>query len=198
MSAPRILGALALAAALAVANAQLVGLERLMSGAGRTVRMPLQPVDPLSFVQGRYVALAYAVEGLVTTPVAVDGERVEPWRMWPRTGRMAVAVDADGAATAIRLLADGAAPGDDEVAWRYRKAGGQLVIGPDAWFCPEETCRDLERTARFGVFHVDARGRVLLVGLADAEGRPVATAPPRWWTGPPLATPTPGPDGVAP
>lgn len=194
MTAPRLLGALALAAALVVANVQVVGLERLMGGAGRAVLMPLAPVDPLSYVQGRYVALRYRLDGddsLIVTPVEVDGAPVERWRMWPPRGQMAVAVDGDGVAEAIRLHAPGAAVGDDEVVWRYRKVGDGLVIGTDAWFCPEERCLELEQTARFGVFHVDADGRVILVGLADAERRVIATPPPRWWTGAqPVATPS--------
>ncbi|MEO8083924.1 MAG: GDYXXLXY domain-containing protein [Ardenticatenales bacterium] len=186
MSTRRLLGALGLVAALVFANAQLVGLERLMGGAGRQVLMPLAPFDPLSFVQGRYVALHYRLDGpqsLIVTPVTVDGEVVERWRMWPRTGRMAVLVDADGKAAAIRLHDETAKLAPGEVLWRYRKAGAALIIGSEAWFCPEERCAEFERDAAFGVFKVDDTGRVILVGLADAGGAIMATPPPRWWTG---------------
>lgn len=196
MSARRLLGAVGLAAALVFANVQLFGLERLMSGAGREVLMPLAPVDPLSYVQGRYVALRYRLDGpdsLIVTPVTVDGVEVERWRMWPRTGRMAVQVDANGVATAIRLHDESAALAPDELLWRYRKEGDELVIGTNAWFCPEERCAELERGAKFGVFKVDATGRVILVGLADEARSVIATPPPRWWTGQQvLPTATPG------
>lgn len=196
MISRRTLGALGLVAALAFANAQLVGLERLFGGEGRQVLMPLAPVDPLSYIQGRYVALRYRLEGdesLITTPVRVDGEEVERWRMWPRVGKMAVAVDANGVATAIRLHVESVPVAPDEVLWRYRKSDGDLIIGTDAWFCPEERCADFEGTARYGVFRVDATGRVILVGLADEDRALVATPPPRWWTGERVATPTPSP-----
>lgn len=196
MTTRRALGAVGLLAALVFANVQLVDLERLMGGAGREVLMPLAPIDPLSYVQGRYVALNYPLanpNSLIITPVTVDGVEVERWRMWPRTGQMAVTVSVTDTVTAIRLFDAGAALAADEVRWRYRKAGDQLVIGTDAWFCPEERCIDLERTAKFGVFHVDATGRVILVGLADAGRAVIATPPARWWTGrqpSPTATPT--------
>lgn len=196
MISRRALGALGLVAALIFANVQLVGLERLHSGGGRDVLMPLAPVDPLSYVQGRYVALRYRLDNpdsLITTPVKVDGEAVERWRMWPRVGQMAVTVGVTDTVTAMRLHVAGVPLAPDELLWRYRKDGSNLHIGTDAWFCPEEQCTDLERDARFGVFRVDARGRVILVGLANADRALIATPPPRWWTGRQVATATPTP-----
>lgn len=183
-----------LVAALVVVNAQIARWEGLLAGDAAPVYLELAPVDPRSLVQGDYVALRYAL-GDYLDRFQEDG--VPVWRGWPERGTLAVTLDEHRVGTAARWFGPGAAPLEaDEVRWAYRRDAGAMSFGPDAWFVPEGTGVPLETTARYGVFRVDPGGQPILIGLADADRRPLTTPLPRWWLGAPpgrRATPSPGP-----
>jgi uncharacterized membrane-anchored protein len=144
---------LGLVAALTAAGLTIRAKERILAE-GRTVLLELAPVDPRSLIQGDYMALRYAPKVLPASGVAV------------------LALDASGVAAYRRL--DGGEPlAADEVRLRYRSGGVDGArYGAASFFFEEGTAAAYER-ARYGVLKVDEAGRSVLVGLADAEGRPI-------------------------
>lgn len=175
-------------AVLAVANVGIWQKEDLIAH-GRPVFVELAPVDPRSLMQGDYMALDYRLGDTLRSQLEGADRLGEPLAL--------ARLDARGVAQLERL----ADPAGDAVlpAGSLRIAltpkAGRWVVASDAWFFREG---DGERwaAARYGEFRVVADGRALLVGLADAELRPIrpralspaATAPPR-----PAAAPAPAP-----
>jgi uncharacterized membrane-anchored protein len=153
---------LGLVAALTAAGLTIRAKERILAE-GRTVLLELAPVDPRSLIQGDYMALRYAPKVLPATQAD---------RELPASGVAVLALDASGVAAYRRL--DGGEPlAADEVRLRYRPGGVDGGhYGAASFFFEEGTAAAYER-ARYGVLKVDEAGRSVLVGLADAEGRPI-------------------------
>jgi uncharacterized membrane-anchored protein len=145
---------LGMAAALIAAGLSIRAKERVLAD-GRTLLLELAPVDPRSLIQGDYMALRYAPRALPTAPDASD---------LSANPTAVMGVGADGVAVYRRL--DGGEPlGPDEARLRYRSL-------PDSFFVEEGTSSVYEQ-ARYGIIRVDERGRSVLVGVADAQGRQI-------------------------
>lgn len=129
---------------------------------GQEVLLALAPADPRSLIQGDYMRLAYALE---LEAIALDT---------PAAGTIILGLDERRVGRFSRLGSSGP-PGPGEVAFRVRRGplGGVVTIEPHS-FLFQEGQGDLYARARYGIFRVDATGRHLLVGLADAEARPIA------------------------
>lgn len=178
--------ALSAVAVLAVANVGIWQKEDLIAH-GRTVYIELAPVDPRSLMQGDFMALDFRLGDTLRSQLDGADRRTQP---------VAIArLDARGVATLERLAdtaTDATLPADGLRIALTPKTGRWVVVS-DAWFFREG---DGERwqAARYGEFRVQPDGRALLVGLADAELRPIrpqafnpaATAPPL-----PAASPAP-------
>ncbi|HET6521434.1 MAG TPA: GDYXXLXY domain-containing protein [Geminicoccaceae bacterium] len=158
-----------LALALGAINVQIVRKQAVVDG-GSTVLLRLRPVDPRSLMQGDYMRLAYE-EALL--PRDRSG--------LPPDGRIVVALDGDGVARFVRL--DGGEPlGAGERLLRYRlrfppgldEATGppELSFGAES-FAFQEGHAEAYGDARYGVLRVAEDGGSVLVGLADAERRPI-------------------------
>ena len=86
------------------------------------------------------------------------------------------AVDAQGIATVQALVSDRKQAGEGEVILPLKRLKGQWVLVTDAYFFPEGQGTHFER-GKYGDFRVLPDGRALLVGLADAEGKPIEPLP---------------------
>ncbi len=161
-----------LALVLGLANVSIWRYERVVSS-GRPVLLELAPVDPRSLIQGDYTRLRYADTALPPPGTAAA---------LPRHGTLVLRLDAHGVGRFARVD-DGTPLAADEVRLRYRRlddpddAAARLRIAPNAFFFQEGRA-GLYENARYGVLHVDATGRSVLVGLADeAWGHLGAPAP---------------------
>ena len=124
---------------------------------GDEVLLELAPVDPRSLMQGDYMRLTWALERSVTieTPTATLVLGLDPRRV----------------ADFRRLASAGTAgPGEHAFQVRRRDADGAIAIEPHS-FLFQEGHADAYAKARYGIFRVDAAGRHLLTGLADADAR---------------------------
>ena len=154
----------ALVAAGLLVSLGLVGLEiwkkeRLLA-AGDTLLIELAPVDPRSLMQGDYMRLDYAI----ARQWPHDGS-------WPSDGALIVAPDENGVAQFRRR--DQGEPmetGEHRLTYRIRK--GRLQVGVDAFYFQEGLAATYQ-PARYGEMRVAADGTSLLVGLRDAERRPL-------------------------
>lgn len=153
--------ALGTVATLAVAGGAIWQKERLIAG-GRPVFLELAPVDPRSLMQGDYMRLAFKLPAQARSAS----------REAPGVPRLQVAgpVDDRGVARLERLVQPGQALAPGELRVELTPRAGRWTVATDAWFFAEG---DGQRwsAARYGEFRVDADGRALLVGLADAELR---------------------------
>jgi uncharacterized membrane-anchored protein len=150
-----------LLATLALVNGGIWQKERLIAQ-GRPVFVELAPVDPRSLMQGDYMRLGFRLPDGVSK---LDPSLVTRPQVVLRRG-------ADGVSQAVRIRAPGQALSADEVSVQLAPVAGQWVLVTDAWYFREG---EAERwaAARYGEFRVMPDGQALLVGLADAQRRPI-------------------------
>ena len=155
-----------LVASLGLVGWEVAGKEHLLAN-GEVLLLELAPRDPRSIMQGDYMTLQYAIGRDVA---AAAGAR--------RTGTILVRRDERGVARYVRED-DGSPIAQGHHRLTYRVRHGQAQIGTDAYFFQEGTA-DLYGLARYGEVRVAPDGTTLLVGLRDAEFRPlgIATASP--------------------
>ena len=148
-----------------------VGRNEQTIANGRDAFVELRPVDPLSLVQGYYMALNMQVD---LPPI--EGLSVA-------NARAVFTLDKRGVATASRWLAPGEGSeqghgeaqlglSPDEVILRVGKAGQRLSVKPDS-FLFEDGQAETYEDARYGHFRVLADGRSVLFGLTDGNLQPL-------------------------
>ena len=148
-----------LAACLGLVALEVSTKERLLAS-GDTVLLELAPVDPRSLMQGDYMRLDYAI----ARQWPHDGS-------WPSDGAIVVATDQDGVAQFRRRdLGEPIETGEHRLTYRIRK--GRLQVGVNAFYF-QEGLAETYQPARYGEMRVAADGTSLLVGLRDAERRPL-------------------------
>lgn len=144
-----------LALVLGTAGVLVSGKERVLER-GTTMLVELAPVDPRSLMQGDYMVLDYAISRQLL------GES----RGWARTGEVVVRLDGAGVARFVRRHAgERLAPGEHLL--RYRRRGGRVRIGTDAFHFQEGTAERYAR-ARYGELKVAKSGESVLVALRDS------------------------------
>jgi uncharacterized membrane-anchored protein len=150
-----------LVASLGLVAWEVARKERLLAS-GETVLLELAPRDPRSLIQGDYMQLDYAL-----------ARRQPAGQDWPRDGALVVSADDDGVAQFRRLdKGEPLAAGEQRLIYRVR--GGRLQVGTNAFYFQEGTA-DTWAAARYGELRVGPDGTALLVGLMDAERRPLGT-----------------------
>jgi len=149
-------------AVLLVANIGIWQKEKVISQ-GQPVYVSLMPVDPRSLMQGDYMSLRFSLPGAVETEL--DG------LVSARRPQVVVRRDARGVATVLRLD-DGRPLASDELKIELTPKSGRWTLVSDAWFFKEGDAAHWE-PARFAEFRVAQDGQALLVGLRDAELKPL-------------------------
>lgn len=177
-----------LALVLGAANLVIAQKESILRG-GERVLLELAPVDPRSLMQGDYMRLDYAIAREIrradgwqisSTLLRWLGEPEDASEGWPEDGRIVVRrvakTSPDGAViegVAEYVAPDAGAPiQPGQVYLRYRRRGGTLRVGTDAFYFQEGTADTYDR-AKYGELRVDAAGDSVLVGLCDEAGRPL-------------------------
>lgn len=154
-------------AVLVVANAAIWQKEALIAQ-GRPVFVELAPVDPRSLMQGDYMALNYRLGDTLRRQLDDVGRLERPVAL--------AIVDARGVARLERLVeaSDPATPTPGTLRLQLTPKDGRWVLVSDAWFFQEGDGERWE-AARHGEFRVMPDGRALLVGLADAQLKAIAS-----------------------
>ncbi len=120
----------------------------------QSVLLPLRPVDPRAFMQGDFMALAYAQ----TARPKIDGEDELP----PK-GMAVLSLDENNIGSFVRIGETSKAA--NEVIMKFTDSS-RAPYGGARYFFEEGTAAAFEG-ADYGVFKVDARGNAMLIGLAD-------------------------------
>lgn len=162
---PRAFMALAAVAVLGVANFAIWQKETLIA-TGAKVFVELAPVDPRSLMQGDYMQLNWR---LPSDTDAVLSRRVSLHRPHVIARR-----DARGVAQLLRVATHDTSLAPGEMRIELTPKDSRWLVVTDAWFFSEG---DAQRWtgARYGDFRVAPSGQALLVGLADAQLRPIAS-----------------------
>ncbi|TDP72494.1 GDYXXLXY domain-containing protein [Roseateles toxinivorans] len=148
---------------LLVANGAIWQKQDLIAR-GRPVFVALAPVDPRSLMQGDFMRLNFGGAGFDETPLLQALGSARP--------KVVARIDARGVATVLRGRQPEHALAADELLIELTPKDGRWILVADAWFFREG---DGERwaQARFGEFRVQPDGRALLVGMADADLKPI-------------------------
>lgn len=154
--------ALSVVAVLALTNGGIWQKEQLIRH-GQAVLLELAPVDPRSLMQGDYMTLRFGLPSEVQAP--------QQGLLRSQRPRVRLQLDDSGVARLLPL-APGTALAPGELSVELTPKGGQWVLVTDAWFFAEGQAERWS-AARYGEFRVDGQGRALLVGLRDAQRRPL-------------------------
>lgn len=130
---------------------------------GTTVLVPLGPRDPRSLMQGDYMVLRYAVPDRILKGAEQRGRR---------RGLLIVTLDGEGRASFDRIHEAGEVLGTRERLIAYVWRGRRVDVGAPSFFFEEGTAEAYAR-ARFGELRLAENGSSVLVGLRDAELRPL-------------------------
>jgi len=151
------------ACTLAVANIGIAQKERTIAQ-GRKVFVELAPVDPRSLMQGDYMRLNFR---LPSEDRDVEKENLRSGRLYA-IGKL----DEQGVVQWLRTgtASEPLAPGEQR--FELTPRGGRWTLVTDAWYFREGDGQRWEQ-ARYGEFRVEPDGRALLVGMADAQLRPI-------------------------
>ncbi|MEM6902521.1 MAG: GDYXXLXY domain-containing protein, partial [Pseudomonadota bacterium] len=150
----------------AVAGHGIMAREQVIA-TGKTVLLPLAPVDPRSLIQGDYMTLR------------LEPDILPPGDIEPRIGLIELDIDRDGVvigrakqASLGAISLDRPQDAVDRVTLRYHPQrggfgrGGRVEYGIDSFFFQEGHATHYAQ-ARFAVLKVAADGASVLTGLAD-------------------------------
>lgn len=147
-----------------VANSAIWQKEDLIAK-GDVLYLALAPVDPRSLMEGDYMRLRFPTVDAHEVPLLQGLGASRP--------RMVVRRDARKVAAVQRLFVSGQPLSEGELLLELTPKNGGWVVVSDAWFFKEGDAPRWEK-ARFGEFRVLPDGRALLVGMADADLRPIS------------------------
>ena len=128
---------------------------------GRSVLLPLAPVDPRSLMQGDYMTLRYAIAADLRQALADDAS----------DGRCVLRLDEKNVGSFVRLD-DGSPLERDQTFLRFRVRKDQVRLGAESYFFQEGTGGSYVR-ARFGELRVADSGDAVLVGLRGEDHQPL-------------------------
>ncbi|MET4579755.1 GDYXXLXY domain-containing protein [Ottowia thiooxydans] len=154
--------------ALGLANADVWRKEQVIAH-GQRILVPLAPVDPRSLMQGDYMQLRFSIPPKMLETLNESASY--------RLSKHAVVIarlNTRAEAELVRLDGSGETLAEGEIRLPLRQLKGDWVLVTDAYFFAEGQGARFEQ-ARFGEFRVLSDGRALLVGLADQEGRGIAS-----------------------
>ncbi len=148
---------------------------------GKTILLPLAPVDPRALLMGDYMDLRYVVNADIRAALSkAKAARDNSNASQPKSRVEDTAVEGFAvlrlvnepvplAASFIRLD-DGKPLLPGEFLLAYRERGHAVTTVATAFYFQEGTARQYEK-ARFGQFKVADNGKTVLVGLCDKQGK---------------------------
>lgn len=124
--------------------------------------LELAPADPRSLMQGDYMALNYSVS---------NEARSNAWNKETENGYFVVALD-DRRVGRFRRIDAGQPLANNEQRIRYRVRNWRVRIGAESFFF-QEGHGPAYAKAKYGELKVSPDGECLLVGLRDADLKPI-------------------------
>ena len=149
-------------------------MEHLIAD-GKTILLPLAPVDPRALLMGDYMSLSYVVNGKIYSALrdtpqntsASSRDISDQGQAVLRVSNTPVA----GVAEFVRLY-DGGPLRDGEFLLSYKLRNHRVLTAASAFYFEEGSAKRYGR-ARFGLFKVADNGKTLLMNLCDSQGQPI-------------------------
>lgn len=142
----------------------LVAQKEYVLRHGEQVFLELAPVDPRSLIEGDYMRLAYGITRQLSRSGLEERER-------QGDGHLVVALDARRVARLVRVD-DGRALAGGELRLRFRRRGGDVRVGTDAFYFQEGQA-ERYAGAKYGELRLTGSGEAVLVGLRGPELEPL-------------------------
>jgi uncharacterized membrane-anchored protein len=150
-------------------NASVFSKENLIRH-GRIMLLELEPVDPLSLLQGYYMRLDLKVEEEIGRSLSREGRD-------GLSGGRAVLIEREGISRFARLH-EGEPLAEGEALLAFRTpARGRVRVGGGSFFFEEGSAGEYDR-ARYAELRVSPEGEALIVELRDAARRLIRPAAP--------------------
>jgi uncharacterized membrane-anchored protein len=144
---------------LAYVNFEIYQKEQLLTE-GTTILLELAPVDPRSLIQGDYMVLRYKIA------------RLEALYEAKQDGYLVIERNDDQIAQFKRIYDENTPLEASSLLLRFRKRGSEIRLGAESFFFQEGHAKYYEN-ARYGELKVTPSGESVLVGLRDAELKPL-------------------------
>ncbi|HEW98295.1 MAG: hypothetical protein DRR16_29265 [Candidatus Parabeggiatoa sp. nov. 3] len=144
---------------LAYVNFEIYQKEQLLTE-GTTILLELAPVDPRSLIQGDYMVLRYKIA------------RLEALYEAKQDGYLVIERNEDQIAQFKRIYDENTPLEASSLLLRFRKRGSEIRLGAESFFFQEGHAKYYEN-ARYGELKVTPSGESVLVGLRDAELKPL-------------------------
>jgi uncharacterized membrane-anchored protein len=130
---------------------------------GQTLFVALEPVDPRSLMQGDYMALRFLPDSFSVGQQSQQAQ--SPRAIFQRdTRQVGTLITPENQANQTLKT--------DEIAVDLVLKNGQYILVADAFFFKEGQGAYYEK-AKFGEFRIDKKGKALLIGLRDADLKPL-------------------------
>ena len=145
---------------LAAINFEIYQKEQLLVQ-GKTVLLKLAPRDPRSLIQGDYMVLRYQIARLpeLNSFQATDGYLI-------------LELDKNQLAKFNRIYQDKTQLEENEILLQFRKRQHRIRIGAESFFFQEGHAK-YYTNAKYGELRVSSSGKSVLVGLRDANFKPL-------------------------
>lgn len=144
-----------------VINGAIYQKEQLRT-TGTTLLLELAPRDPRSLIQGDYMVLRYQMAEWLERQHLINAHE----------GDLVVEQDNQYVAH-FKSLYDGQKPLDtNQYLLHFRQHDSQIYLGAESFFFQEGQAHYYE-SARYGELRVNAAGESILVGLRDAQLKPL-------------------------
>ena len=141
-------------------NYSVIKKEELLKN-GQLILLELTPADPLSLMQGYYMALRYRISD------SIDYQNM------PKRGYCVVEIDDNGVAGKVRFQKYLTPLNEGEYLIEYTAFNRRNVsIGAESFFFQEGQAEKYEK-AKYGGLKIDKKGNSLLIGLYDEELRKI-------------------------
>ena len=138
----------------------ILGKEKLLKE-GTLVLLELAPVDPRSLMQGDYMQLSYKIAR------ELNHDSI------PKRGYFVVKQDTNSVAQPIRIQTGREPLSSGELLIEYTAPRiWNMNIGAESYFFQEGNAARYD-SARYGGVRIDKNGNSLLVGLYDADRKPI-------------------------
>lgn len=161
----RAIAVLSLVIILMIANWAIISKEKHLSE-GDIVYLELAPVDPRSLMQGDYMALRFRLANDIYKSLHRPSANKVPRReMNASDGYVIVRLD-ERRTGSFHDLYSGQALSDNDILMRYRVRNDVVKFATNAFFFQEGNGK-IYQQARYGQFHVDDKGELLLTAMYD-------------------------------
>jgi len=139
---------------------------------GSIVYLKLAPVDPRSLMQGDYMALRFDIAEKIYAKLPKH-DSYQGWRHNANAidGFVVVHLDKKRVARFVRLYQQEALK-SNEILMQYRVRNGAVKFATNAFFFQEGTAKRYEK-AKYGMFKINDKGALLLIGMADATANSI-------------------------